>query len=341
MRDEFDWNDEGKVSDGDTVSEYDMVADTYKDDYVAPGPPKMVDAEEEILQQIEDEAAFELDSEESNIIYNARLRLEQARLYEMLINHDMFEGVDASPEAIENVRNELKEYIVERLEVLLGLKTPKPKQQESIEIELPFNEIEIEFLKQLSYKGTKGASAGAAAYTAATSELKPMASIRAKTGLKKISRKKVPKKAIPKQKAMTDKKVEVVEKPLRANPKRKPRRKPREEGSIDNKVKKRSFGVQQLTQDQADNIARQDMIAMEKRGKWSKKTSKQKAKEIARVNEQHARHNKTESKTPIPDESALMTHYMTQQARHSQSNDMGKVNDLITNLVINKKIRQS
>jgi hypothetical protein len=108
------------------------------------------------VQTIQDNSAFDLNEEEVSITYNSRIRLEQAKLYEMLIDQDIFDGVEANPQAIQNVKTELKQYILDRLNILLGMKSEI--RQTSQKVELPFNTLEIQFLKDLAFKGTKGES---------------------------------------------------------------------------------------------------------------------------------------------------------------------------------------
>lgn len=111
-----------------------------------------------------DEDSFSLDAfddfeEEKNIIDNARIRLEQGRLYEMLIKHDLFDGVDADPKAVSNVQQEIKGFIMERLEILLGMKAEK--EVEVHKVESQFNDMEVQALKMVASKVTQGQSAKA------------------------------------------------------------------------------------------------------------------------------------------------------------------------------------
>lgn len=103
------------------------------------------------------------DQEDDQIVLNARMRLEQGRLYEMLLNHRLFEGVSAHPKVVASVEREIKRFVKSRLEVLLGLK-PDPKlvqqQAEETQATFPFNELEISLLKQVLSKMTKGATSG-------------------------------------------------------------------------------------------------------------------------------------------------------------------------------------
>lgn len=123
--------------------------------------------ENSIVESFEAAAEEETYTEEEleddpELIFNARMRLEQGRLYEMLLNHNLFEGASAHPKAVANVERELKTYIKSRLEILLGLK-PDPKivnqqQPQQTGYNLPFNELEITLLKQVLSKMTKGAT---------------------------------------------------------------------------------------------------------------------------------------------------------------------------------------
>jgi hypothetical protein len=124
------------------------------------------ESEDEEFYEDFDEDILNFDDEDGNesnqqsLVDRARVRLEQGRLYEMLLGHNLFEGVEASPEAIDNVQRELKEYIMERLEILLGMRNEK-EEAETIVQESPFNDLEVQALKIIANKVTKGASATA------------------------------------------------------------------------------------------------------------------------------------------------------------------------------------
>jgi hypothetical protein len=114
--------------------------------------------EEALLEEInsQDEEAQE------SIVNEAEIRLAQASLYKMLLDHALFEGVNSHPLAVKKVEKEIKDYILERLEVLLGMREDKKKKlPEAIAVELPFNDIEIKALKDMAFKLTKGVSASA------------------------------------------------------------------------------------------------------------------------------------------------------------------------------------
>lgn len=78
----------------------------------------------------------------------ALLRLEQGKLYQMLIEHDLFADVEAHPIAIENVQQELKDFITMRLEVMLGMRS----EGEIVRRDPTFTNAEVDALKALAKK---------------------------------------------------------------------------------------------------------------------------------------------------------------------------------------------
>jgi hypothetical protein len=120
------------------------------------------DGDEELYDLSESEEIEDfLDVEEISVVDNARIRLEQGRLYEMLIKHNLFDGVEAMPQAVTKVQSEIKEFIIERLEILLGMKSEKQKEVHQIIKESQFNELEVQALKMIASKVTKGVSESA------------------------------------------------------------------------------------------------------------------------------------------------------------------------------------
>jgi len=114
---------------------------------------------EDIEEQTD--VAYDLVDSEEDIVEEAMVRLEQARLYEMLIKHDIFEGVKANKIAMANVQKEIKDHIISRLQILLGIRTDVNAErysERSLKVELPFNKMEIQALKDIANKLTKGAS---------------------------------------------------------------------------------------------------------------------------------------------------------------------------------------
>jgi hypothetical protein len=144
--------EEEPYGDSDEPEQYDENSNTeYSSDQ------HMEDMLEEVASK---KPSYSLNRQEKSVVSEAMLRLEQARLYEMLLKHNFFEGVRTGPAAKQNVEQELKKFILDRLEVLLGIKAEASNQTAPSEFtfELPFNEVEVEFLKALAYKGTNGAS---------------------------------------------------------------------------------------------------------------------------------------------------------------------------------------
>ncbi len=75
------------------------------------------------------------------------------------------------PEAVAKVEQELKQYIMERLEILLGMRAEKEKEVHRVVSESQFNDMEVEALKMVASKVTKGASENVAPTNKAKSEL--------------------------------------------------------------------------------------------------------------------------------------------------------------------------
>jgi hypothetical protein len=106
----------------------------------------------------EETEEVEIDEDFTNVLNDARLRLEQGRLYEMILNHNLFEGTDADPIAIRNVQKEIRSFAKERMEIMLGMKSEKvPEPSISLD-NFPFNDLEIRTLKSLAAAATKGAT---------------------------------------------------------------------------------------------------------------------------------------------------------------------------------------
>jgi len=102
-------------------------------------------------EEEEEEEDLETDLQ---VLKDASLRLEQGNLYKMLLKHDLFEGVEADPRAIKNVQRELRAFIRERLEILVGLKQDPKLAPKKVEVQLPFSDIEIQLLKEFLAKVT-------------------------------------------------------------------------------------------------------------------------------------------------------------------------------------------
>lgn len=120
--------------------------------------PTQDSSEDEIIEYFTQEQSEE-SLDDSELVSNARLRLEQGRLYEMLLNHDLFGNVQADDRAIKNVQKEIRNFIKERLEVLLGLK-PDPRLQPILQnqVDFPFTPLEVDLLKKVLAKMSGGAT---------------------------------------------------------------------------------------------------------------------------------------------------------------------------------------
>jgi hypothetical protein len=66
-------------------------------------------------------------SHNEGVISEALKRIEQASLYQTLINHSLFSPNSARPEIMHQVEQEIKSFAVERLEILLGMKEESQK----------------------------------------------------------------------------------------------------------------------------------------------------------------------------------------------------------------------
>src|ERR1019366_1040692 len=76
----------------------------------------------------------------------------------MILKTDLFGNVQANPNAVFNVQRQIKAFILQRLELLLGMRTQNVPQSYQSEIVLPFNDMEIQALKDIAYKLTSGKS---------------------------------------------------------------------------------------------------------------------------------------------------------------------------------------
>lgn len=92
----------------------------------------------------EDEA-----SQEHKIQHEALKRIEQAKLYEILLNHQLFAQGSARAEILDLVTKEIRSFVLERLELLVGLKTTKKAEAPEQKI---FSAEEIQALKILSQR---------------------------------------------------------------------------------------------------------------------------------------------------------------------------------------------
>lgn len=102
---------------------------------------------EELVEEVEEEAD-EVD-QASSVINEAMKRIEQANLYKALLNHQLFAPGSARPEIIVAVRREFKQFILSRLEVLLGIK-PEAVQSPSKATRSDFSDEELSAMKGIA-----------------------------------------------------------------------------------------------------------------------------------------------------------------------------------------------
>jgi hypothetical protein len=105
--------------------------------------------DEEFLENLLDEEDF------SSVLNDANLRIEQGRLYQMIMNHDLFEGMEADVKAVQNVQKEIRKFARERMEIMLGMRQEQPLVAT---VASPFNDLEVDILKKIASKATNGAT---------------------------------------------------------------------------------------------------------------------------------------------------------------------------------------
>lgn len=160
---------------------------------VAP-PVQEQQAQEEYYDRVSggDYSAPEEQEEDfSSVLSDARLRLEQGKLYELIMNHDIFQGVEADERAVKHVQRQIRNFAKEQMEIMLGMRQESPKVQPLSVDNFPFNDLEVEALKALASAATKGATMAPEAQTFSGVEQPRQAP---KVGLNTIG---TPKKAAP------------------------------------------------------------------------------------------------------------------------------------------------
>jgi len=88
------------------------------------------------------------DETDDSTVTLAIKRIEQAKLYESLITHDFFAPGSARPEIQSKVTKEIRDFILDRLSVLVGLKDEPSTVQ--VKAEMPWNESQIEALTSIA-----------------------------------------------------------------------------------------------------------------------------------------------------------------------------------------------
>lgn len=111
-------------------------------------------------QQFFDEEPEQFDDEppRRSVRSEAVKRIQKAKLYETLLSHSLFAPGSADAEILEEVEQELKSIIEEKLEELLGMRAAKRAAEQ---VALPFDEDQIEILKLVADRALKrGSSLG-------------------------------------------------------------------------------------------------------------------------------------------------------------------------------------
>lgn len=166
-----------------------------------------MELDEEVLQELQEDRNVDIFEEEeentAELMADANLRLEQGRLYQMVLQGNIFADTNADARAIKNVQREIHKFVRERMEVMLGIR--QEKVQETV-VSSPFNDLEVVALKMLADKVTKGATSAPQVQQAPVLPEKPK-----KDGITSISgnlrpnpsplvKKELPKKPVVKQK---------------------------------------------------------------------------------------------------------------------------------------------
>lgn len=131
----------------------------------APAPRPVA---EEFSDEVE-ELVESLDQEEEDfetVLNDANLRIESGRLYQMVMNHDLFEGMEVDARAVASVQREIRKFAKERMEIMLGMRQERLAEQYAeynAKLSNPFNDLEVEILKKLASKATNGATESAEA----------------------------------------------------------------------------------------------------------------------------------------------------------------------------------
>lgn len=113
---------------------------------------------QEVSQEYEENQLPEDDEDFGSILNDARLRLEQGRLYEMIMNHNLFEGTDADERAVKFVQKQIRKFAKDQMEIMLGMRQEE-QRLETLSIDnFPFNDLEVQALKAMASAATKGAT---------------------------------------------------------------------------------------------------------------------------------------------------------------------------------------
>lgn len=267
---------------------------------------------DELLEEVSNKKpGYSLSKQEKNVVTEAMLRLEQARLYEMLLKHNFFDGVRLNPVAKQNVEQELKKFILDRLEILLGIKQDvQPIVSSEVTVDLPFNSIEIEFLKALAYKGTNGASISSEPVQAQAT-IKPM--------IKSLPKQKSQQEGL---KPLVQSKPTVKKQPLKNQPVSQPVRQPEKKQTLEkqqqNVVQNNKTNTTKKKSKTLEEIAKEDLERMRNRKPVHEMTAKELMAANKRI-EGGGNRQRPQEAIPMPSPEQQITSVMAQRSNISNS----------------------
>lgn len=103
-------------------------------------------AADQVLESVSQEA--EAVQYQDQVVSEALKRIEQAKLYETLLRHSLFAPGSARPEILNLVESQIRGFVTEQLEILVGLRTKEGvKHQETVS---QFSEEQVGALKALA-----------------------------------------------------------------------------------------------------------------------------------------------------------------------------------------------
>lgn len=245
------------------------------------------------------ETAFDLNQREQTIVSDAMVRLDQARLYEMLIKHDMFDGIDANQHALENVKREIKGFIVERLEFLLGIRVEQ--KQESVDnTDSFFTDQEKQFLKMLAQRSVQKLEGDR------VPEPKPIIS-----------------KPAPKPQGLKTLAVQPKQSPSQLAPRQAPTQKVESKPIPQKTSNKPRTSVPSSSSKSIDEIAKEDLRISKGRKKAHEMTEDELMRENEKISKRYQKAPPPPNAIPVPDDSQLHNIYMTKELNKTSGRNNG------------------
>ncbi len=207
--------------------------------------------DEEAVAEIQGDPQYDVfeedDEDTTSLMADANLRLEQGRLYQMVLENNIFAETNADPRAIKNVQREIRKFVRERLETMLGIRQELAIQETVVSS--PFNDLEVTALKMLASRVSGGATEQTAKPTPYTPPVQPK-----KDGITAISGNLRPK----------------IDTPLRKEPKTalKPQPQTKKQPAAKSAIKEDDSFLQKPIEDMtAEELAEHDKKALERRSK--------------------------------------------------------------------------